>query len=256
MNQTFKIILVKVGFGCVLLALWQAVASARFMPAHLFPGPGDVLKSLMDIARDGTLWTSIRLSMGRMLVGYSISLLGGVAVGVLAARSWLFKETVGSLIMALQSIPSICWLPFALIWIGIDQRAVLAVVILGALFSIAIATESAIRNIPPIYQKVGRVLGARGFVFSRDILFFAALPELIGGLKIGWTFAWRSLMAAELLRADQMGVARIIETGRSYNEIAMMMAGMIVILAVGLTVDLVVFGTLERRIRRRWGLEK
>lgn len=216
----------------------------------------DVFRSLREMAADGTLLISIRLSMGRMIIGYSISIVGGLAIGLASARSRLFKETVGSLIMALQSLPSVCWLPLALIWFGINEMSIMVVVILGAIFSIAIATESAIRNIPPIYQKVGRVLGARGFVFARDILFFAALPELIGGLKIGWTFAWRSLMAAELIRADVNGVARILQTGREFNDIAMMLAGMIVILVIGLTVDLAVFGTLERKIRRRWGLEK
>ncbi|MCX7017479.1 MAG: ABC transporter permease [bacterium] len=240
----------------MLLGIWQWLSSLRLAPSYLFPGPMDVFRSLREMAADGTLLISIRLSMGRMIIGYSISIVGGLAIGLASARSRLFKETVGSLIMALQSLPSVCWLPLALIWFGINEMSIMVVVILGAIFSIAIATESAIRNIPPIYQKVGRVLGARGFVFARDILFFAALPELIGGLKIGWTFAWRSLMAAELIRADVNGVARILQTGREFNDIAMMLAGMIVILVIGLTVDLAVFGTLERKIRRRWGLEK
>jgi NitT/TauT family transport system permease protein len=120
----------------------------------------------------------------------------------------------------------------------------------------AVATEGAIRNIPPIYLKVGRVLGARGFAFAKDVLFFAALPELVGGLKLGWTFAWRSLMAAELIRQDIIGVGHLLETGRQLNDVALMIAAMITILAIGLIVDTVVFGSLERIIRRRYGLEK
>jgi NitT/TauT family transport system permease protein len=191
-----------------------------------------------------------------MLIGYSISVLGGLTLGVIVARNQLMKETVGSVILALQSLPSICWLPLALIWFGLSEKAIYAVLILGAMFSIAVATESAVRNVAPIYQKVGRVLGARGVVFARDILFFAALPELIGGLKLGWTFAWRSLMAAELIRQDVFGVGRMLETGRSFNDVPLMIAAIITILAIGLTADALVFGALEKKVRRRYGLEK
>jgi NitT/TauT family transport system permease protein len=243
-------------FTAVLLVTWQGIVAMRFVPPYVFPGPVDVFRSLREIAADGSLWIGIRQSMSRMAVGYAISVAGGITVGVLAARSWLFKETVGSLILSLQSLPSVCWLPIALIWVGINEKAILAVVILGALFSIAVATEGAIRNVPPIYLKVGEVLGARGFVFARDVLFFAALPELLGGLKLGWTFAWRSLMAAELIRQDTMGIGRLLEVGRQFNDVAMMLASMVVVLAIGLFVDGVVFGFLEQRIRRRWGLVK
>jgi len=248
--------LAKVTFAFLVIGVWQGVVQMRFVPDYLFPGPFAVLQRLLEMAADGTLLTSIQASMRRMIIGYAISVVGGLTIGVLAARSWLFKETFGSLILALQSLPSICWLPLALIWVGLDERAVLFVVVLGALFSIATSTEGAIRNIPPIYTKVGLVLGARGFRFARDILFFAALPELIGGLKIGWTFAWRSLMAAELIRANIKGVGHILEVGRNYNDSAMMLAGMMTILGISLTVDVLVFGNLERRVRRRYGLEK
>ena len=247
---------VKVVFGILLVGVWQLVVLAEWVPSYIFPGPKQVVESLWAMACDGTLWASTVLSMKRMLVGDSISVVGGVTVGGLCARSWVFKETIGSLILALQSLPSVCWLPLALIWVGINEWSILAVVILGALFSIAVSTEGAIRNIPPIYLKVGRVLGARRWSFARDILFFAALPELVGGLKIGWTFAWRSLMAAELIRQDIMGIGRMLETGRSFNDAAMMFATILVILAIGLVVDRLVFGQLERKIRLRWGLEK
>ncbi|PKO14252.1 ABC transporter permease, partial [candidate division BRC1 bacterium HGW-BRC1-1] len=133
---------------------------------------------------------------------------------------------------------------------------IIVVVVLGALFSIAAATEHAIRNVAPIYHKVGLVLGARGIVFWKDILIFAALPELVGGLKLGWSFAWRSLMAAELIRQDVLGVGRLLETGRQFNDVPMMVASMLIILTIGLTVDRVVFGFAERRIRKRWGLTR
>lgn len=223
---------------------------------NLYPTPLEIGRAVVAMAREGILWQSIRLSMGRMLVGYFISVLGGLFIGVLCARVPLFRNTVGSAVLALQSLPSICWLPFALIWVGINESAIIVVVVLGALFAIAAATESAVRNVAPIYHKVGQVLGARGVVFWKDILFFAALPELVGGLKLGWSFAWRSLMAAELIRQDVLGVGRLLETGRQFNDVPMMVASMLVILTIGLLVDRVVFGFAERRIRQRYGLEK
>lgn len=251
-----KSIGVKIVFFALVIGVWQLVVMMKWVPRYIFPGPWDIVKSYAEMIETGELWNSIKASMSRMLIGYSISVVGGITLGIFAARSWLFKETVGSLIMSLQSLPSVCWLPFAMVWVGINEKAILAVLILGALFSIAVATEGAIRNVPPIYLKVGQVMGARGYTFAKDILFFAALPELIGGLKLGWTFAWRSLMAAELIRQNFFGVGRLLETGRNYNDVAYMMAAMITILAIGLAVDGLVFGTIERKIRRRYGLEK
>lgn len=247
---------VKCVFFGGLMALWQTVVALEWVPDYVFPGPLQVLKSFGEMATTGELFVAIKNSMMRMAIGYSISVVGGLIVGTLAARSWLFKETIGSLIVSLQSLPSVCWLPFAMLWVGINEKAIVVVLILGAMFSIAVATEGAIRNIPPIYMKVGQVLGARGVTFAKDILFFAALPELIGGLKLGWTFAWRSLMAAELIRVQFGGVGVLLEKGRSNNEVPYMMAAMITILAIGLVVDGLVFGTVERKIRRRYGLEK
>lgn len=251
-----KRISAKIIFFILCITLWQVLYLARLSPPWLFPGPFEVMKTFIELGQSGALMESIGLSMRRMFIGYGISVIGGVTIGVLAARSWIFKETVGSLILSLQSLPSICWLPLALIWFGLGEGAILAVLILGALFSIAVATEGAIRNVPPIYLKVGRVMGARGYVFAKDILFFAALPELIGGLKLGWTFAWRALMAAELIRQDVFGVGRLLETGRSLNDVSLMLAAILSILAIGLIVDGLVFGTIEKKIRIRYGLER
>lgn len=252
-SRTF---LVRIVFAVLVVVLWQCLVALKLLPIYVFPAPLDVAKKLIEMARDGSLVTSVRLSMQRMVVGYGISVTGGVLLGIASARSRLFKDTVGSVILSLQSLPSICWLPLALILVGINEQAIIAVVVLGALFSIAVSTEGAIRNVAPIYHRVGRVLGARGWTFAKDILFFAALPELLGGLKLGWTFAWRSLMAAELIRSDILGVGRMLETGRQFNDMAMLFAALIVILVIGLVVDRLVFGLLESRVRRRWGLEK
>jgi len=263
-------------FILVLLVLWDVAVAISNLPPYLMPpllGPGfvedgsgaqafrlvdpnSVVAAFHRIIVDGSLRAAIFSSMARMAVGYSISVVGGIALGVLIARNWYVRQTVGSLVLSLQSLPSICWLPFALIWVGINENAIILVIVLGALFAISISTEGAIRNVPPIYTKVGRVLGAKRFTLAKDILFFAALPELLGGLKVGWTFAWRALMAAELIRADVPGIGAQLQVGRDFNDLAMMFASVLTILAIGLLVDLLAFGTAERVVRRRWGLEK
>ena len=247
---------VTTGFILLLFIVWHLIALQEWVPAYLFPTPIEVLKSLASLLADGKLFDSIGASLSRMAIGYGISVVGGLLLGTLIATSWLAKQTIGKLVMALQSLPSICWLPFALLWVGLNEQAVLFVIVLGAMFSIALSTENAILNISPIYLKVGRTLGAKSWILNRDILFFAALPELIGGLKVGWTFAWRALMAAELLRSDLVGVGHLLEVGRSFNDISMMMASILIILAIGLIADGLIFGTAERIIRRRYGLQK
>lgn len=246
----------QLSFALAGLAVLYAIVASGLVARYLLPSPVDVALAAYDLFQSGLLWKSVGLSLYRMILGYSVSLVVGTLLGIFLARNWIVKATLGSLVLALQSLPSICWLPFALLWVGIDERAILAVVILGATFSIATATENAVRNVPPIYLKVGQVLGAQGFTFARDILFFAALPEWLGGMKLGWSFAWRSLMAAELIRQDALGVGRLLEIGRAFNDVPMMLASMAVIVGLGMAVDWGVFGILERQVRRVYGLEK
>jgi NitT/TauT family transport system permease protein len=251
-----RALLIEVCFLAGLVVAWQGVSLSGIAPPYLLPSPVAVGRAAREMLGSGLLWQSLGLSLYRMVVGYGLSVVIGTGLGIVLARNWLAKVTLGMVVVALQSLPSICWLPFALLWIGIDERAILAVVVLGATFSIATATENAVRNVAPIYLKIGQVLGARGFVFARDILFFAALPEWLGGMKLGWSFAWRSLMAAELIRQDALGVGRLLEIGRAFNDVPMMMAAMLMIVALGLLVDRGLFGVLERRVRRSYGLEK
>lgn len=250
------VVAVQLSFALAALAVWYGIVASGIVAPYLLPSPLDVARAAYDLFQSGLLWKSLGLSLYRMIFGYGISLLAGTLLGILLARNWVAKATLGSLVLALQSLPSICWLPFALLWVGIDERAILAVVILGATFSIATATENAVRNVPPIYLKVGQVLGAEGLTFARDILFFAALPEWLGGMKLGWSFAWRSLMAAELIRQDALGIGRLLEIGRAFNDVPMMLASIAIIVGLGMAVDWGVFGVLERQVRRLYGLEK
>jgi len=172
----------------------------------------------------------------------------GLAIG----RVQLLDETVGSLVMGLQALPSICWLPLALLWFGLNEQAMLFVVVMGALLSITLATEAGIKNTPPLYLRAARNLGARGWRLYALVILPAALPAIITGMKLGWSFAWRSLMAAELLYVS-LGLGHLLMMGRDLNDMNQVVAVMLIIIAIGLAVDRLVFAPIEVRVRERWG---
>lgn len=240
-------------FGAVLLGIWQTLAMLGVWPEFVFPGPEAVIKSLVTQAASGALLLGIGISLKRVVIGFIISVLVGTLTGFAIARVKLVEDTIGILVLGLQTLPSICWLPLAILWFGLQETAVIFVVVVGALLSIAIATADAVRNIPPIYAKAGAVMGARGRRLYTHVIIPAALPATATGLKLGWSFAWRALMAGELLFVSG-GLGFLLNTGRQLNDAGQVMSVMIVIVALGLLVDRLVFFQLEKRIRRRWGL--
>ncbi len=193
------------------------------------------------------------VSIQRILIGYFISLVFGVILGILIGRFKLLDETVGSLITGLQVLPSICWLPLAILWFGLNEQAIQFVIIMGAFFSIAIATDSGIRNIPPIYLRAAKTMGIKGMDLYTRVIFPAALPSIATGMKLGWSFAWRSLMAGELIFVS-VGLGHLLQTGRELNDMAQVMAVMITIMMVGLIFDRFIFAQFEKRLRRQWGM--
>ncbi|MCL5290966.1 MAG: ABC transporter permease [Actinobacteria bacterium] len=204
--------------------------------------------------QDGSFPLAILTSMRRIAEGYGLSLIIGIPLGMLLGRVKILKETVGSIVLGLQALPSICWLPLAVLWFGLSERAIAFVVVMGALLSITIATEDGVRNTPPLLLRAARTLGSNGIRTYLDVVFPAALPSIVTGMKLGWSFAWRSLMAGELLFVS-LGLGHLLEVGRQLNDMAQVIAVMIVIIALGLFVDRAVFNVLETRIRRRWGIE-
>jgi NitT/TauT family transport system permease protein len=157
------------------------------------------------------------------------------------------------MVVGLQTLPSICWLPLALLWFGLSQRAVIFVVVMGATFAITTAVVDGLRHVPPILLKAGRTLGADGMQLSTRVILPAALPTIVTGLKLGWSFAWRSLMAGELLYSEK-GLGRVITTGRDLGDMAQVVAAMLIILLIGLVVDQYVFGPAQRSLALHWGL--
>ena len=189
----------KSSFYVLVIMIWEVASRAGFWPRFLFPAPSEVLQTLLQGFADRTFLFGILASMRRILLGYSISLVAGVLLGLGISRNKFIAETIGSLILGLQTLPSICWLPLALLWFGLNESAIIFVVVMGALLSITTATESGIKNAPPLLIKAGQNMGARGPRLLFEVIIPAALPSIITGMKQGWSFAWRSLMAGELL---------------------------------------------------------
>jgi len=243
-------------FYAALLALWWAVAAREVWPPYLLPSPADVGTFLRDAARDGTLLPAVLTSAARVLAGYAIALAAGTALGLVLARVRVLDETVGSAVVGLQSLPSICWFPLALLWFGLNENAVLFVVVMGSVFAVTLAVRAGVRSLPPLWTRAARVFGARGPQLWRHVLLPGILPAYLGGMRQGWAFAWRSLMAAELLSQSlRTGVGHLLSTGRDLNDMAMVLGMIGVVLAIGLTVDRALFAPLEGWIAHRWGTE-
>jgi NitT/TauT family transport system permease protein len=240
-------------FLAALVGVWEGVVRLGFWPEYLFPSPFTVFARVGDGLQDHSIPVAVGNTMRRMAIGYGSSLAAGVLLGLLIARFRLVEDTLGSLMLGLQALPSIVWLPLALIWIGLNDTAIIFVVIMGSLLSITLATADGVKNIPPLYHRTARTLGARGPALYWRVVLPASLPTMITGMKLGWSFAWRSLMAAELLFVTA-GLGHLLEAGRQLNDIPQVMAIMVVIVALGLLVDRLVFAILEERVRRRWGL--
>ena len=242
----------KLIFFLTLLATWQALAVVGVWPEYIFPTPLGVAQTLVRGFQNGTFLVGVATSMQRILIGFGVSAVLGMLLGLAIGRVQLLDETVGSLVLGLQALPSICWLPLALLWFGLNEQAMLFVVVMGALLSITLATEAGIKNTPPLYLRAARNLGARGWRLYALVILPAALPAIITGMKLGWSFAWRSLMAAELLYVS-LGLGHLLMMGRDLNDMNQVVAVMLIIIAIGLAVDRLVFAPIEVRVRERWG---
>jgi NitT/TauT family transport system permease protein len=211
-----------------------------------------VLSSLGHTLRDGELLRAVGTSLYRLFVGYAISAAAGITLGVALARAAWLRAAVGPLVVGLQALPSICWLPLALLWFGLSEKAILFVVVMGSLLSICIATEGAVRAVPTLYIRAARTMGSRRLRLYTRVILPAALPGIVTGLKLGWTFAWRSLMAGELLYVAG-GLGQMLTLGRELGDMARVMSVMVVIVILGLGFERLLFGSVEKRIRVRWG---
>lgn len=244
-----------VAFYGALLLVWILLAKLKIWPPYVFPDPKGVLESLYAGFSDKSFLIAIGVSMRRMLIGYGLSVVLGMVLGLLVASNKFLEETLGGLLVSLQSLPSICWLPLAVLWFGLSEQAILFVVVMGSLLSVTISMETGRRQIPKIYGMAGRNLGAHGLRLFFFVLLPASLPYIVTGLKQGWAFAWRSLISGEMIFVS-LGLGQLLMMGRDLNDMSQVIAVMILIIAIGYIVDGLVFQTVERRLQRKWGVEE
>lgn len=241
----------------VLILTWAALRLSGIKPSYVLPSPMEVWQSVVALWHQGVLWSAVWNSLRRAALGFLASGVVGTVLGLLLARFKLLRTAIGPLVSGLQSLPSVAWVPAAIIWFGLSDAAIYAVVLLGAVPSIANGLLAGVRQVPPLYLRVGQVLGARGLNTLRFVLLPAALPGYFAGLRQGWAFAWRSLMAAELIAfSPNLGTSlgQLLQTGRDLSDMSLVLAAILLILLVGVGVELIVFGPIERRILRTRGL--
>jgi len=238
------------------LAAWQLVVWSGWRPPYVLPGPITVFGRLVTDIGGSDLPTAVAITLRRAAVGFGLALVIGCVVGVAIVQVRTLRIAASSFVTGLQTMPSIAWFPLAILLFGLSEQAILFVVILGAAPSIANGLISGVDQIPRILLRAGRMLGARGVASYRHIVLPAALPSFVGGLKQGWAFAWRSLMAGELLVivAGQTSIGVRLQLSRDLVDAPGLLSTMLVILLIGVVVDGFVFGSLDRSIRRRWGL--
>jgi len=243
----------------VFVLLWQVAAANDLFGKHdwVLPSPAETFREAQGQWADGRIQESVVNSLQRGGLGFLASMAVGTVLGLLMARIHFVRAALGPYVAGLQSLPSVAWVPAAIIWFGISDAAIYFVVLLGAVPSIANGLVSGIDQIPPLFLRVGQVLGARGLSAARHVVVPAALPGYLAGLKQGWAFSWRSLMAAELIaRSDALGLGLggFLDDGRQLNDMSIVATGIIVILAVGVGIELLLFAPVERRVLRRRGL--
>lgn len=240
----------------LFIAAWQIVVLTGWKPDYVLPPPLPVFQRLWADVMDGSLLSAAAITMKRAAIGYGMALVIGVLLGIAVSRSRLLRKATGSLITGLQTMPSIAWFPLAILLFKLSEQAIMAVIVLGAAPAITNGLIHGIDHIPPILLRAGKVLGARGLARYRHVILPAALPGFVGGLKQGWAFAWRSLMAGELIViiAHQESIGQKLQFARQLSNAEALIAAMIVVLVIGIVVDLLIFGRLEMMVRRRWGL--
>jgi NitT/TauT family transport system permease protein len=240
-------------FYSALLGAWALLAKLHIWPPYLFPPPWNVAEALWTGIQDHSFLIGVGVTMKRMLIGYSLSVGLGMILGLGVASNRFLEDTVGPLLVSLQSLPSICWVPLAILWFGLTEKAILFVVLMGCILSVTIAMEDGRKQMPKIYTMAGRNLGASGFRLFWHVMLPASLPYIVSGLKQGWAFGWRSLIQAEMIFLT-LGLGQLLMMGRDLNDMSQVIAVMILIVALGYLVNRLVFRNLERALQRRWGL--
>ena len=252
MSNKQKDILKSIVFYVGLIVLWQLVFMIGtewldWWKPYAFPNPKGVAEVFIRLVMNTTLLRAALKSIPRALIGFAISAVLGMLVGVVLYKIKKIRKYIGPLIMGMQTLPTVCWVPFAILWFGLTEQAIIFVVIMGSTCGIALSVESGIENINPLYIKAARTMGARGFTLFKEVIIPASLPAVITGLRHGWSFAWRALMSGEVM-ASTIGLGHTLILGRDLADINQVMLVMIVIIVIGIAVDKCIFKKIENKI--------
>lgn len=257
-KNTMKKRICSAAFYIAIIAVWQlaAVLGAEvfgWWKSYTFPNPAGVLESLIRLTGDGTLLLAVLYSMRRVVIGFGLAVLIGLAFGIIITNSKFLNHNLKPLLLGIQTLPSICWVPFAILWFGLKESAIIFVVVMGAAFSVSLSIDNAIHNIPPIYIKAAKTMGADKCQLFTQVIFPAALPEFVSGLKQAWSFAWRALMSGEVMSAV-VGLGYTLNLGRDMADINQVMAVMLVIVVIGIVIDKLVFSRIEKKLLKKRGM--
>jgi NitT/TauT family transport system permease protein len=241
----------------LLLGTWQALWAAAFWPEYQLPSPGSVWAAVAEAVETGRAFEVLWTSVSRAVLGFLTAVVIATPLGLLIAKVRVVRAAIGSLLTGLQSLPSVAWVPAGILWFGATPSTIYFVVLMGSVPSIANGLVSGVDQIPPLLPRVGQALGAGRLASARHILLPAALPGYLAGLKQGWAFSWRSLMAAEIIATSPQlgeGLGQYLHNGSALNDISMVIAAIFLILLVGVGIELLLFRPLERAVLRARGL--
>ncbi len=245
-------------FLIILVLLWQGgfwltVDVLGVFKSYSVPSPAGVAERFVELCSDGTLLKATGNSLLRGIAGFAVAVVIGVILGLLIHQIPYLQKHMKPLVLGVQTLPSVCWVPFSILWFGLSTQAILFVVVMGAAFSVAISVDNAIKNVPPIYRLAALTMGADKKQLYLHVILPASLPELITGLKQGWSFAWRALMAGEVMTTS-IGLGQTLVMGRDLADINQVMLVMVIIVLVGVIIEKGIFSAIERRIMKKRGL--
>lgn len=247
----------KVAFYLLLIILWELVYKIgvewlKVWKPYIFPSPLDVLKGFSYTLKDSAFYVALATSLSRLIFGFLMALIVGLLVGVVIVKSKFLGENLKPLMLGIQTLPNVCWIPFSILFFGLTESAIYFMIFIGSIFSVAIGTESAVSNINTTYIKAARIMGARGFSLYKEVVIPAALPTLVSAIKQGWSFGWRALIAAEMMFGTK-GIGHVLTVGRDIGDITVVIGVMISITFIGVIFDNCLFGALEKKIKIVYG---
>lgn len=238
----------------IILILWEAAYSLNIWPDFMFPSPITVIKTLFTGIISGIYLIAFISSIKRLLIGYFIAVIMGLVLGIIITSNKTLDETVSPFILSLQSVPSVVWLPLALLWFKMGELSIIFVVVLGGIWNMIINTSTGIKNVNPAFVKAGKNLGYEGISFFTNVLIPASVPYIITGMRLAWAFCWRALMAAEIIGTGK-GLGQILMWGRDLGNMSTVLSVMIIIAVTGIVTDNIIFKKIEDKIFLKWGLK-